>query len=115
MLSELSTVSSLEVSGQSPQASSDIETDIMRQAAQDFEASYIAQMLTFSGLGKALTTGGGEDMSAFTSFYIESFAEKIAESGGFGLAEKFYDRMIKVSDIARGDNVEDLYVDLGKL
>ena len=42
----------------------------MRQAAQDFEASFIAQMLTFSGLGEALTAGGGEEVSAFTSFYI---------------------------------------------
>lgn len=91
------------------------DTDAMRQAAKDFEASYIAQMLTFSGLDKALTTGGGEDMSAFTSFYIQSFAEDIAESGGFGLADKFYSHMLKVSGADAGVNVEDSNVDFGKL
>jgi Rod binding domain-containing protein len=63
------------------------------QAAKDFETAFIAQMLKFSGLTEALTTGGGEDMAAFTDFYIQSFAEDIVESGGFGLADKFYDKL----------------------
>ena len=76
----------------------------LRKAAQDFEASYIAQMLTFSGLDKALTSGGGEEVSAFTSFYIESFADQIAEKGGFGLAESFYQRLLKFDQIQNGQN-----------
>ena len=71
----------------------------LRVAAQDFEAAYIAQMLTFSGLDKALTAGGGEEVSAFTSFYIESFADQIAENGGFGLAENFYNRLLKLDQV----------------
>ena len=58
-----------------------VDMEAMRQAARDFEASYIAQMLTFSGLDKALTTGGGEDMSAFTSFYIQSFGRNAMTVG----------------------------------
>lgn len=65
----------------------------LRQAAEDFEAAFISQMLKFSGLGEALTKGGGEDVSAFTDFYIENYAEKIVEKGGFGLADKFYDKL----------------------
>ena len=92
----------------------------MRQAAQDFEASFIAQMLTFSGLGEALTAGGGEEVSAFTSFYIDSFAEQIAEKGGFGLADNFYDQMLKKSGLSKIDNNELVNgeadnVDFGKL
>ena len=87
----------------------------LRQAAQDFEATYIAQMLTFSGLDKALTAGGGDDMSAFTSFYIQSFAENIAENGGFGLADSFYDQM-KLMSGGTLDIFEDTEnVDFGKL
>ena len=115
MLSELFTMSVMPSASLAPAAPQAPISDEMRQAAQDFEASYIAQMLTFSGLGKALTTGGGEDMSAFTSFYIQSFADDIAENGGFGLAEQFYDHMKKVSDVTGGVNGEDTYVDFGKL
>lgn len=64
------------------------------QAARDFETAFIAQMLKFSGLAEAITTGGGEDMAAFTDFYIQSFAEEISDTGGFGLAEQFYDKLI---------------------
>lgn len=65
------------------------------KAAQDFETAYIAQMLTFSGLDKAITSSGGDDMAAFASFYVQSFAEEISEKGGFGLAKDFYAQIIK--------------------
>lgn len=67
--------------------------EAIRQKAQEFEAVFISQMLTFSGLDKALTLNGGEQASAFAGFYIDQFAEKIAEKGGFGLAEKIYAQM----------------------
>lgn len=75
-------------------ASIDAERDAkLRQSSIDFETAFIAQMLKFSGLTEALTSGGGEDVAAFTDFYIESFAEEIVESGGFGLADRFYEKL----------------------
>ncbi|PHR57716.1 MAG: hypothetical protein COA43_11945 [Robiginitomaculum sp.] len=65
------------------------------QAAQDFEAAFISQMLTFSGFGKALTMSGGEDVASFSQFYIEAIAKDITEGGGFGLAEKIYSHIEK--------------------
>jgi len=65
----------------------------LREAAENFETAFIAQMLKFSGLTEALTSGGGEGVAAFTDFYIESFAEDIVEGGGFGLADKFYEKL----------------------
>jgi len=85
-------------------ADQNVNETALRQSAQDFEAAYIAQMLTFSGLDKALMAGGGEEVAAFTSFYIENFAEQIAEKGGFGLADKFYDRMHKLSGFTSEQN-----------
>ena len=115
MLSELFTMSVMPSASLAPAAPQAPISDEMRQAAQDFEASYIAQMLTFSGLDKALMAGGGDDMAAFTSFYIQSFAEDIAENGGFGLAEKFYDRMVKISGADSAAELGGENVDFGKL
>lgn len=69
--------------------------EAVQQSAQDFEATFIAQMLTFSGLDKALTLGGGSEMGPFASFYIEALAEDMAQQGGLGLAADFYDTLIK--------------------
>lgn len=78
------------------------EAEIMRKA-QEFEAVFISQMLKFSGLDKALTLNGGEDVSAFAGFYIDQFADKISQKGGFGLAEKIYAQMSRLN---KGDTVE---------
>jgi len=72
--SRLDVIENSKISGEDP---------AIRAAAEDFEAAFISQMLKFSGLGKALTTGGGEDVAAFTDFYIQNYAEKIVESGNF--------------------------------
>lgn len=69
------------------------ENPQIRKAAEEFEAAFIGQMLKFSGFAEALTKSGGEDVAAFTDFYIESFAEKIVDQGGFGLADNFYDKL----------------------
>lgn len=68
---------------------SGLDADI-KQAAQEFEAAYISQMLTFSGLGDALVSGEDNMASAFTGFFIEALSEDLAETGAFGLADKFY-------------------------
>ena len=65
----------------------------LRSAAKDFEAAFIGQMLKFSGLGDALVKGGGEDVAAFTDFYIEKFAEELSDNGGLGLQDKFYQKL----------------------
>jgi len=84
----------------------------IRAAAHDFEAAFLTQMLTFSGLGDALTLGGGEASSAFAGFYIESLAEKMTEAGGLGLADRFYVELQQLSNSKNEENVND---DLGKL
>jgi len=78
-----------------------LEDPELRQAAEDFEAAFISQMLKFSGLGEALTKGGGEDVAAFTDFYIENYAEKIVDKGGFGLADRFYEKLAAKSEQAK--------------
>lgn len=115
MIPNISAFAGINVSSDSASLPVAAEQDALKQAAIDFEATYIAQMLTFSGLDKALLAGGGEDMSAFTSFYIQSFADDIAENGGFGLADVFYERMIEMSEQTSSQNNGERNVDLGKL
>lgn len=94
------------------QSSPAVKNDDIMEAAQDFETAFITQMLTFSGLGKALTLGGGEAVSAFAGFYIESFAEKMTEAGGLGLADQFYTKLLTASELTEEDNS---HVDPSKL
>lgn len=79
-------------------APSDGEDAKIRQAAKEFEQSFIAQMLTHSGIAEALTAGGGKGADAFTGFYIDQLAEKLADEGGFGLADSIYDRLIRYNE-----------------
>ncbi len=92
-LNVMKTRSDLNTDLKTDKASNERNDPKLREAAEDFEAAFISQMLKFSGLGEALTKGGGEDVSAFTDFYIDNYAEKIVEKGGFGLADKFYDKL----------------------
>ncbi|MEP1947652.1 MAG: rod-binding protein [Lentilitoribacter sp.] len=66
----------------------------MLQAAQKLEATFLAQMLKAAGLGQArdsFSGGAGEDQ--FASFLLDSQAEKIVESGGFGLTEALFESL----------------------
>ncbi len=64
------------------------DQDVIQKTAREFETAFIAQMLQFSGLGKALTTGGGKSVESFTQFYLEELAKDITNNGGFGIADK---------------------------
>lgn len=77
---------------------SETEEARLRDAAKRFEQSFIAQMLTHSGLADALVTGGGEGADAYTTFYIDKLAEKLADNGGFGMAEMIYERLTVYRD-----------------
>ena len=83
------TPTTLEPAG--PDTSAQVEA--LRDSAQSFEAAFIAQMLNFSGLTEALTSGEGQMASAFSSFFLEALAQDIAEDGGFGMADTLYDSL----------------------
>jgi len=65
----------------------------LKRAAKEFEAAFISQMLTFSGVGEALVSGEGQMASAFTGFFVDALSADLAETGAFGLAEKFYEKL----------------------
>ncbi len=67
-----------------------------RLAAQRLEATFLAEMLKAAGFGEqenSLSGGPGEDQ--FASFHRQAVADKIAASGGLGLAEHFFRAMME--------------------
>ena len=64
-------------------------------AAQKLEATFLAEMLKSAGFGKTSEFAGGIGEEQFASFQTQAMAEKIAKTGGLGLAESFYQSMME--------------------
>lgn len=73
----------------------------LMRTARAFEAAFIGQMLTHSGLPKALGANAGFGGEAFSAFMVEAYAEQLAEAGGFGLADNIY-RQLQSLDAQNG-------------
>lgn len=63
-------------------------TTRLQTTAREFEAAFLAQMLTAAGAGKPMAEfGGGVGESQLSSFLLDAQAQQIAKRGGVGLAE----------------------------
>ena len=78
-----------------------LRQDRMRETAQDFEASFIAQMLRpmFEGISTEAPFGGGEAEGTWRSFLIDEMAKQTARSGGIGLADQVMSTMLKMQEV----------------
>ena len=82
-----------------PPANVPTEEMQLRSASRALETSFIAEMLKSTGLGKTRDSfGGGAGEEGFASFLVTAQAEKIVESGGFGLAEQIFQSLVKRSN-----------------
>jgi peptidoglycan hydrolase FlgJ len=74
----------------------------LRKAAQDFEASFLAEMLKAAGFGKPRESfGGGPGEEAFAGLLAREQAARLAAHGGIGLAEHVF-RELLAREAARG-------------
>ncbi|MDU8929620.1 rod-binding protein [Alisedimentitalea sp. MJ-SS2] len=74
-----------------PPAKSTQKDRALRHAAQQMEASFLAEMMKAAGLGKARGAfGGGAGEEQFASFLRQAQAEEMVKAGGIGLAESLY-------------------------
>ena len=66
--------------------------------AKDFEAVFIAQMLSplFSSVSTPEIAGGGKSEAFFNSLLQESYAKAMAERGGFGLSDHVKASLIRL-------------------
>lgn len=62
----------------------------LRKTAQEFESVFIAEMLSHAGLDKAVAQSSGFGGEAFSRMLIDTYADKLTEKGGFGLADQIY-------------------------
>ncbi|RMF39642.1 MAG: flagellar biosynthesis protein FlgJ [Alphaproteobacteria bacterium] len=84
-----------------PRAVSPERRAALEQAARDFEASFLAEMLKAAGLGKPRESfGGGAGEDAFASLLVREQARLMAEAGGIGLAEHILNALIAREGLA---------------
>ncbi|MFU1478145.1 rod-binding protein [Roseovarius sp. C7] len=68
-----------------------------REAAEKLEATFLAEMLKSSGLGKSGQGGEGEE-DHFASYQRDALAQAMVRKGGIGLAEMFFRAMAGRAD-----------------
>jgi flagellar protein FlgJ len=75
----------------------------MRQTAEDFEASFLTQMLKpmFDSLSTEAPFGGGEAESTWRGFLVEAMAKQTVKAGGLGLSDTIVSEMIKMQEQAQ--------------
>lgn len=73
----------------------------VRQAAEDFEAMFISQMLApvFAELGQDELFGGGPGTQVYRSMMVQEYGKAIARSGGLGIAASVEREMLKLQEM----------------
>ena len=75
----------------SPETQRNLQDARLREVSLQLEASFVSEMLKAAGLdAREGSFGGGPGEEQFTSFLRQAQAERIAESGGLGLAEHIF-------------------------
>lgn len=72
----------------------------MRETAEAFEASFLAQMLKpmFEGLKTDGMFGGGHAEETWRGFMVEAMAKQTVQAGGVGLADQVVAQMIRMQE-----------------
>ncbi len=72
------------------------------QAARDFEAVFVGEMLKpmFEGLDPDPLFGGGKGEEIFQGLMIQEYGKSIAAGGGFGLAQAIKAEMVRLQEAA---------------
>ncbi|MDA1133278.1 MAG: rod-binding protein [Proteobacteria bacterium] len=76
--------------------------DKAREAAEQFEAVFLAQILDtmFEGVSTEPPFGGGAGEGIFRSLMNAEIADDIAKSGGVGIADSIYRELLRLQEVA---------------
>ena len=76
----------------------------VKQAAQDFEAVYIGQMIKpmFDTIEVDPMFGGGQAEETWRSMMVDEMGKQIARNGGIGLAPVVEKEMLRLQEVADG-------------
>lgn len=87
-------VTATTATSEKPQSTIEKRDAALFQAAQDLEASFLAEMLKSAGFGKPRDAfGGGTGEEQFGSFLRQEQANEMVKSGGIGLAESLFEAL----------------------
>ncbi|CAN5272495.1 hypothetical protein BH10PSE2_BH10PSE2_23840 [soil metagenome] len=72
----------------------------MKKTAEDFEVSFLSQMMKpmFEGLSTDGDFNGGEAEGTWRSFMIDAMAKQTVKAGGIGLTQTVMAQMIKMQE-----------------
>ena len=78
------------------------EMQKVEQAAQEFEAVFIAEMMKpmFEGLSTEAPFGGGKGEEVFRGMLLQEYGKIIAQTGSVGIADQVRDEMIRMQEQA---------------
>lgn len=67
----------------------------MKSTAKEFEAVFLAEMLSHTSLAETSDSfGGGAGEDAFKSLLTRQWADQLTERGGIGLSETIYQALL---------------------
>lgn len=72
---------------------------LLRQKAEELEAGFLSEMLSYTGLNKTSDFAGGSGENQFSSFLREEQAKAMVKAGGIGLAESIFKALAARDDI----------------
>jgi Rod binding domain-containing protein len=73
----------------------------LREAAEEFEAVFLAQLLSqINPLPAGDGQGGGIEQGMFHDMFNDEMAKLISRSGGIGVADAVLKEMLKVQEVA---------------
>ena len=81
-----------------PAAAQKLDPDraaLLHKRAEELEASFLSEMLSYTGLNKTSDFSGGEGEDQFASFLREEQAKAMVKHGGIGLAETIFNALAK--------------------
>ena len=75
----------------------------VRETAEAFEASFLAQMLKpmFEGLSTDGPFGGGQAEETWRGFMIDAMAKQTVRAGGIGLTDQVVSEMLRMQEQGR--------------
>lgn len=84
-----------------PAAPPAVVAERMRETAEQFEASFLAQMMRpmFEGLRTDGPFGGGQAEGTWRSFMLDAMARQTVRAGGIGLADQVVAQMLKMQEM----------------
>ncbi|MEQ8442037.1 MAG: rod-binding protein [Alphaproteobacteria bacterium] len=90
--------------GQIPYVPREGTPEAIREAAQEFEAVFMAQMMEpmFEDISTDGLFGGGQGESIFRSLLVQEFGEQIAKRGGLGISDAVAAELLRAQEAQSG-------------